>query len=60
MLEIENVVLTSYLTGYKVTQEPRGVEEVEALSGRIYKDSTSSGTFAIVALTLYPTAVLYL
>ena len=42
-MEIENVVLTSYLTGYKVTQEPRGVEEVETLSGRIYKYSTGVG-----------------
>ena len=58
MLEIENVVLTSYLTGYKVTQEPRGVEEVEALSGRIYKYSTAVGYKVSATMAKVPDDVL--
>lgn len=58
MLEIENVVLTSYLTGYKVTQEPRGVEEVETLSGRIYKYSTGVGYKVSATMAKVPDAVL--
>ena len=58
MLEIENVVLTSYLTGYKVAQEPRGVEEVEALSGRIYKYSTAVGYKVSTTMSKVPDDVL--